>query len=445
MPGAGIQVCNEEMDLSALEKRLETLSDKQRDGKFVAYWMQSAQRAEQNPALEFAIWRANQLGLPVVVFFILWEDFPEANWRHFDFMLRGLEKTAGALRRRKLAFVLARGEPLGEFSRLTREAAEVVLDRGYLRDLRALYREVPERFGGRVYQVEGEAVIPVERVSDKAEYAARTIRPKVKKWLEQYLDEFPTITQQADLYPCEEADFNLELKVPKTVRPVEFVAGTVAARRRFGAFLEEIGRYDEQRSNPEDPVVSMMSPYLHFGQISPVWLARQTNHESFLEELTVRRSLAQNFVYYTPDYDQFSCLPEWARTTLLEHKDDPREVYYTARQLERGQTHDEYWNAAQHEMVNTGYMHNHMRMYWGKQILTWTNTPEYAYRVALELNNRYFLDGRDPNAFANIGWLFGLHDRPWKERPIFGKVRCMTRSGLERKCDPDAYVDRVRG
>jgi deoxyribodipyrimidine photo-lyase len=148
-------------------------------------------------------------------------------------------------------------------------------------------------------------------------------------------------------------------------------------------------------------------------------------------------------VNFTADYDSFKSLPRWARATLEKHAGDERPHRYTRRELEDGETHDQYWNAAMREMRHTGYMHNYMRMYWGKKILEWTSTPRYAFRTALELNNKYFLDGRDPNSFANVAWIFGLHDRPWTEREIFGTVRTMTAGGLERKCDPEAYVTKV--
>jgi len=195
-----------------------------------------------------------------------------------------------------------------------------------------------------------------------------------------------------------------------------------------------------------------MSPYLHFGQISPLYLALQIStgpkslreaQESYLEELIVRRELAMNFAHYTPRYDSFACLPQWARKSLIQHKNDFREALYTRKQLENAQTHDDYWNAAMREMKATGFMHNYMRMYWGKKILEWCRTPEYAFRTSLYLNNKYFLDGRDANSYAGVGWVFGLHDRAWFERPIFGKVRYMAATGLERKCDIKAYVQKV--
>jgi len=195
-----------------------------------------------------------------------------------------------------------------------------------------------------------------------------------------------------------------------------------------------------------------MSLYLHFGQISPLELALrltrlpsplQEGRDAYLEELIVRRELAANFVHFTPDYDAFSSLPDWARRTLDAHSKDPRNPFYGPEQLEKAQTHDPYWNAAMVEMKVTGYMHNYMRMYWGKKILEWSSSPEVAYRTLLALNNRYFIDGRDPNSYANAGWIFGLHDRPWGGRSVYGTVRSMSAAGLERKCDIDAYVRKV--
>jgi len=164
-----------------------------------------------------------------------------------------------------------------------------------------------------------------------------------------------------------------------------------------------------------------------------------------LEELIVRRELAANFVYYHRDYDNFDCLPEWAKQTLKDHRKDRRLYIYTRRQLEDAKTHDPYWNAAMQEMKYTGFMHNYMRMYWGKKILEWSSSPERAFRNTLAINNKYFLDGRDPNSYAGVAWIFGMHDRAWPERSIYGKVRCMMASGLERKCDIRGYVSKVQG
>jgi deoxyribodipyrimidine photo-lyase len=245
-----------------------------------------------------------------------------------------------------------------------------------------------------------------------------------------------------------------ELALDRSVgRTRRFRGGTSAARRLLGRFIRSgLKGYHGARNDPSDPQCSTLSPYLHFGHISPVEVARKINaassgakrdREAYLEELVVRRELALNFVHFTPDYDSFACLPDWARTTLAEHREDKRPARYSRRELEHAQTADKYWNAAMQEMRTSGYLHNHMRMYWGKKILEWSASPEYAYATALYLNNRYFLDGRDASSYANVAWIFGLHDRPWQERAVYGKVRSMTAGGLERKFDIEAYVRRV--
>ncbi len=192
-----------------------------------------------------------------------------------------------------------------------------------------------------------------------------------------------------------------------------------------------------------------MSPYLHFGQISPLHIAlevlktKSPGKSAYLEELIIRRELAVNFVYYNREYDNLKCLPDWAYNTLMEHRKDKREYIYSLEEFENAETHDPYWNAAQLEMVHSGKMQGYMRMYWGKKILEWAQNPEKAYQIALKLNNRYELDGRDPNGYAGVAWCFGKHDRAWKEREIFGKVRYMNDHGLRRKFKMDSYVDVV--
>jgi deoxyribodipyrimidine photo-lyase len=311
-------------------------------------------------------------------------------------------------------------------------------------------------------QVESDVVVPVDAATRKAEYAARTIRPKLRRHWERYLVGLRKTPLARDSLGLKIEGLDLSnvdaildtLKVDRSVPAnLEFVGGTTAAKRLFRRFLDRrLAGYDEHRNQPETDYVSDMSKYLHFGQVSPVWLALRAreaagkpteDRESFLDELLVRRELAQNFCEHTPNYDRYACLPKWARATLEKHREDCREHVYTQTELEDARTHDPYWNAAMREMRYTGYMHNYMRMYWGKKIIQWTQTPEHAYKIALSLNNKYFIDGRDANSFANVAWCFGLHDRPWQERPIFGKVRYMSISGLKRKADPDAYVAKV--
>jgi deoxyribodipyrimidine photo-lyase len=446
-------------------ERIQPLNDASvhRSGDYVLYWMQQSQRAEPNGALHRAVRHANDLGLPVRVVFGLMDDYPGANLRHYTFMLEGLQEVQQNLADRGIEMRVEHGNPDDVALRHAPSAAVLVTDRGYLRHQKAWRRRVAEEAACRVEQVEADVCVPVEVVTDKAEYAARTIRPKIHEHLERFLTlpetppvDHPSANGSADGLDLADVDaltdqLDLDRSVP-AVRPL-FRGGRSEAEALLDDFLaSKFDGYDGNRNQIQSQAVSHMSKYLHFGQISPVWLAQKVQAadapdedvDSYIEELVVRRELSMNHVHFRPDtYDDYACLPEWARESLAEHADDEREYVYTREELEQSETHDPYWNAAMKEMRETGYMHNYMRMYWGKKILEWTDNPKTAYARTLYLNNRYFLDGRDPNSFANVAWVFGLHDRGWKERPVYGKTRYMSRGGLERKADPDAYVEKV--
>ena len=449
-----------------LPDRIQLLNERAHadEAEYVLYWMQQSQRARHNPALERALHHANSEGLPLLVVFGLMDDYPEANLRHYTFMLEGLRETKRRLQERGIRMVVRHGRPDEVALHYADQAAILVTDRGYLRHQRHWRSRVAEEAPCRVEQVEGDAVVPVETVTDKAEYAARTIRPKIHEHLDRCLrlpdpeaPEHPSLNLDVDdgLFPNNVGTITDQLDLDRSVPPVSPLhqGGTSEAEQILDGFLaEHLKGYDENRNQIHSSAVSHMSKYLHFGQISPVWLAQQVQAteapdgdiDSYIEELVVRRELAANHVYFRPDtYDSYECLPEWARESLAEHVDDEREYLYSRDELERGKTHDPYWNAAMKEMRETGYMHNYMRMYWGKKILEWSSAPRTAFERALHLNNKYFLDGRDPNSFANVAWIFGLHDRGWKERTVYGKVRYMSQGGLERKADPDAYVEKV--
>jgi len=433
------------------------------DADYVLYWMQQSQRAEVNHALEYAVLQANHLGIGVVVAFGLTDDYPEANLRHYTFMLEGLTETQALLEKRGIHMAVRRGSPPDVALELGQDAAMIVCDRGYLKH-QILWRDrVARKAACSVIQVESDVIVPLETVSSKPEYAARTLRPKIQKHLDDYLIELkPVKVQHSTVNISLEgldlkrpADILAVLNIDRTVPDVTrfFKGGTSRAKKIFGNFIRSrLKNYEKNHNQPQTDDISHMSMYLHFGQISPLYLALKINKAdhglnsakvSFLEELIVRRELAANFVYYHRNYDNFNCLPEWAKQTLKDHRKDSRPYTYTRRQLEDAKTHDPYWNAAMQEMKYTGFMHNYMRMYWGKKILEWSSSPELAFRNTLAINNKYFLDGRDPNSYAGVAWIYGVHDRAWPQRPIYGKVRCMMASGLERKCDILGYVSKV--
>ena len=432
-------------------------------GRYVLYWMQQAQRAEYNHALEYAIQQANAIGQGVLVGFGLMDDYPEANLRHVTFMLEGLQETQAALANQGIKMVIQHGSPVDVALALGKDASLIVCDRGYLNHQKAWRTQTAFSANCPVIQVESDVVVPIELVSNKVEYAARTIRPKIHRHLDDCLVPLPTsrvkkksLGLNIDSLDLKDIDALLNhLSLDQQVAPVTrfFKGGPSQAMARFEHFIQkQFHRYVENRNQPQTNDISHMSPYLHFGQISPLYLALRVKadkghhweaQEAYLEELIVRRELAMNFTHYNPSYHSFTCLPPWARNSLQQHQQDPRESIYTRRQLENARTHDAYWNAAMQEMKTTGFMHNYMRMYWGKKILEWSRTPAHAFRTTLAINNKYFIDGRDPNSYAGVAWIFGMHDRAWFERPVFGKVRYMAASGLERKCDIQGYVDKV--
>jgi deoxyribodipyrimidine photo-lyase len=434
-----------------------------RRGRFVLYWMQQSQRADGNHALEYAVQRANALDLPLRVGFGLTDDYPEAAERHYRFMLEGLRATARTLAARGIPLVARFGPPDAIALQLAAGAAEAICDRGYLRHQRRWRDAVAAGAPCPVTQVEADVVVPIAVASRKAEWAARTLRPRINARLDEFLIALrPTpLARRGGAATARGLDLRnvdrllARMRLDRGVPPVShlFRGGTDEARARLRSFVAgPLRRYRAARQRPEEAAVSHLAMYLHFGQISPIEIALAARRAAragrddvaaFVEELIVRRELAANFVAHNDAYDTFRAVPAWARATLRAHASDPRRPRYTRAELERAATADPYWNAAMREMRYTGYLHNQMRMYWGKKILEWTSDPEDAHAIALALNNRYLLDGRDPASYANVGWIFGLHDRPWPERPIYGTVRSMAAAGLRRKSDIDAYVARV--
>jgi deoxyribodipyrimidine photo-lyase len=430
-------------------------------GRYVLYWMQQSQREATNHALEYAIDRANEQGVPVVAYFGLTSAFPEANLRHYHFMLQGLETVRQRLADRGIRLVLKETAPPEGAVRLAAGATMVVTDRGYLGVQREWRREADRRMPCRFVQVESDVVVPVETAYPKEAYSAGVLRPKLTAHLERFLVplerrrvQHPSLSLTLRGFPpLDPLDLIGRLKVDKAVPPVGWLTGgEAAAQERLTVFIDSrLDQVPALRNDPSANCLSDLGPYLHFGQISPLAVAlaiRATGSpgmDVFLEEVIVRRELAMNYAFYNPDYDRYEGLPQWARNTLADHRDDPRDPCYSSGDLESANTEDLYWNAAQQELLVRGKIHGYMRMYWGKKILEWSASPEEAFATALSLNNRYSLDGRDPNGFAGVAWCFGKHDRAWKERPVFGKVRYMNSRGLERKFNMAGYLERVAG
>jgi deoxyribodipyrimidine photo-lyase len=439
------------------KERIRALNAREiKNGDYVLYWMQASQRAEDNHALEYAIVKANELRKPLVAFFGITDRFPEANERHYRFMLEGLQEVKGSLEKRGIQMVVRHESPEQGAIRMAKRASLAVVDRGYLRIQKEWRGYAAKRIECPLLQVESDVVVPIEEASPKEEYAAATIRPKINKKLKSFLIPLKERNPVVSSLSLKFQSFGLDdldkaiskLAIDRDVRRLNFFrGGTKEAKKHLQTFLEyKIDRFGDLRNDPSLDYLSHMSPYLHFGQISPLFIALKVSktdspgREAFLEELIVRRELSMNFVFYNDRYDSFEAIPDWARKSLKVHLKDRRPYHYSLEELEAAKTHDPYWNAAQKEMVIKGKMHGYMRMYWGKKILEWTRTPEEAFRIALVLNNKYELDGRDPNGFTGVAWCFGKHDRPWGERAIFGTIRYMNDKGLKRKFDVDQYV-----
>lgn len=436
-------------------------------GRCVVYRMRRAQRALDNPALETAIAAANEIQRPVVVFFGLAKR-PAANLRQYTFMLEGLAKTARQLARRRIGFVLrvcADGRTEDEFARLCARLlpALVVADEDPARREGQWAREARLWPSAPLWSVDADVIVP-SRLLEKEQFAARTIRPRIQRRLGEFLrpvENRPVrVAWSGDRTSqslAVSADLIDRLHPDRSVGVAGgFTGGTDAALMALRRFIREgLPNYATGRNHPERDATSRLSPYLHFGQIGPHTVAiairdapaPAPDRQAFLEELIVRRELAVNFVRYNPRFRTEASIEPWARRTLDDHAGDPRAHRYSERQLENAETHDPLWNAAQRQMVSSGWMHGYLRMYWAKKILEWSPAADQAYEICVRLNDRYELDGRDPNGYAGIAWAIGgKHDRAWgPERPVYGKIRYMSLASTARKFDSRAYIERWSG
>ena len=439
-----------------------------KDGRCIVYWMQRSIRILDNPALDVAIEAGNLLGLPVVLFFSVIPNYPNANLRHYHFLAQGLRDVAEDAAERGVGFVLRR-PPNNSLEVFLEKvgAALLIGDENPCREPERWRQVLARKLKLPFWTVDADVVVP-SRIFGRAYFLLHHFRPHLRRELPKFLVQPPHTAPLHDWkpprglqsYPLHQDITEGFTRLDRSVGPVDtFTGGTHAALKRLRTFAhQELARYEDTRNHPEVKGTSRLSPYLHFGNISPITIALEIEKavtqgnatakakEKYLDELIGWRELAVLFVRHNPNYDNWECAEPWARKSLLEHVGDPRPHRYTFKQLERAETHDELWNAAQREMVDTGWMHNYMRMYWAKKILEWAPDPATAFDWAVTLNDKYELDGRDPNGYAGIAWaIVGKHDRPWFDRPIFGVVRTMTAVSTAKKFDAQAYIRQNSG
>jgi deoxyribodipyrimidine photo-lyase len=440
------------------QRRIGLLQDGKETNGPIIYWMSRDQRVHDNWALIYAQKLAIEKRKPLSVVFNLVPDFLEATIRQYGFMLKGLQEVEAELGRYNIPFFLLKGDPKKEIPKFIEEnnASVLISDFDPLRVKRIWKKEVSKKIEIPFYEVDAHNIVPCLIASNKTEFGAYTIRPKIHKLLPEFLDEFPAIKKMSKVtsLTADKVDwYNVikSLKVNREVKEVDWIkAGEPAAANSLKDFLQnKFERYSEERNDPNKNALSNLSPYLHFGHISAQRVAltvqqfyqKNPSAETFLEELIVRRELSDNFCYFNPNYDSFDGFHNWAKETLNQHRKDKREFVYSLEDFENADTHEDLWNAAQRELIITGKMHGYMRMYWAKKILEWSKSPEDALQIAIYLNDKYELDGRDPNGYVGCAWsIGGVHDRAWAERPVYGKIRYMNRNGAARKFDVNSYI-----
>ncbi len=463
---------SEPLSFSPADPRVRRLNDRPSppDGDYVLYWMQAFRRGRDNAALAYAVERANELGVPCVVYEALRPDYPHASDRLHTFILQGARDTAAVLRARgiKHLFFLPRTpeEARGVVSRLMARARLVVSDDFPSFITPAQNAAAAARAPCPYVVVDDCVVVPLALLA-KPETAARTIRPKVLgatySWLSPIAEPAARLSPPARLDvpfdPLNLATADLESLVAScaidhdvpTVE--ELTGGGAQAESRLERFARSsLATYAEDRNDPSRDATSTLSPYLHFGMLSSRRAAlvarewgRGENLEAFLEQLLVRRALSFNFARSRTDHATYAALPPWARATLAEHSTDRRYADLSVKDLEVAASPDPLWNAAMNELRTRGVVHGYARMLWGKLPLLWMRRPEDAHDAVVTLNDKWALDGRDPNGYANVSWCFGLHDRPWPSGSVFGTVRRMTSASARRKLDFEGYIERWEG
>jgi deoxyribodipyrimidine photo-lyase len=420
--------------------------------------MQRDQRVQNNWALTYAQACAVKAQQPLMVLFNLVPRFGDTTLRHYDFMFAGLKEVEEELHSLGIPFIVTTGKPTDTIPAFVKKHSigHVVVDQNPLRFTEQWRQDVASLLSVCMTEVDAHNVVPVWYASPKEEFAAYTFRPKVTKLLPEFRTSLPKVSTHP--YPTSRTttfiDWEALLKSQKPDTSVSVVSwlvpGSKAGLQRLKRFVGGAGEgYHTERNNLVKNALSHLSPYLHFGQISAEHVVRtversdlpRADKEAYLEELIVRRELADNFCFYNQNYDVVAGAHAWAQQTIAEHQKDKRAFLYTRDQLESGATHDDLWNAMQQQMVTEGKLHGWCRMYWAKKMLEWTPDAQTAIDYALYLNDRYELDGSDPNGVVGVMWsICGVHDRAWNERPIFGKIRYMNYAGAKRKFAIKEYI-----
>lgn len=445
--------------------------DTLKDCQGVMYWMWRDKRVQDNWALLYAQKVALELNVPLHVSICVPPELGEMTIRHFTFMLEGLKEVAEECSDLNIKFHLLAGSPpdlLTNKFLSSHDIGLLVADFSPLKEQLAWLEKISDTVKSHnicLHQVDAHNIVPVWVTSEKQEYAARTIRPKITKLLPEFLTEFPPVIEHPVKYKgeatksCFETVYN-SLDVDRKgwgVEPVDtFLPGTTAGLKNLNDFVDKrIKAYGSQRNDPNVAALSNMSPWVNMGQVSMqravLYVKKHAKSYSesvagFVEEAVIRRELSDNFCFYNKKYDSIKGATDWAQKTLNDHRKDKREYLYTRAELEEGRTHDDLWNAAQLQLVKEGKMHGFLRMYWAKKVLEWTESPEVALKEAFRLNDRYALDGNDPNGFVGVMWsICGIHDQGWAERAVFGKIRYMNYAGCKRKFDINKFIIKYGG
>ena len=429
--------------MTTLESRTRKLNSNTAKNGPIVYWMNRDMRIDDNWALLYAQHLAEQSNQPLIIVFSLFKSFETAKNTPEDQMFyrlkQGLVKVKDDAKKYNFPFLMLEGETVPTLSTFLKSinAGVCITDFSPLKAMRNLREGLASSIGIPLIEVDAHNIIPVWVASDKQEWGAYTLRPKIHRLLSTYLIPFPKLKVQTTSFQYEGKTILSWLE--GEVRPLKVDEDL----KRF--LTLRLPNY-HLRNDPTIEGTSGLSSYFHFGHLASQTVALLVQaspyeKDSFLEELIVRKELADNFCFYNPNYDTFEGFPDWAKKTLNNHRHDPREFVYDYETFARGLTHDDAWNACQLQLVKTGFMHGYMRMYWAKKILEWTASPEEALTIANTLNDTYQLDGRDPNGYTGTAWAIGgVHDRPWQERPIFGMIRYMNAAGLKRKFDLGAYI-----